>query len=265
MEKLTVVSGFLFFIADIFAIASLANPEWIITDVAGNMRLGLTRQCQVIYGRPEICIFPRLSIEWMITFVFIVCGIFCLTVTCLLLVLSYWRQKASKYARWVAFSGMTLFCLAAIVFPIGFHIDEIGGKPYKLPNHIQVGSSYVLFILSIFFTIISELFAAKELSGVLYFLIGAAAKTAATIVTYPLQVLQSRLRAGYSKIDRSKGLVQMLLDLVRSQGMQVLYKGMEAKLLQTVVTAAMMFLTYEKIAAFIFHLMGQEYSKSKTI
>lgn len=36
MEKLTVVSGFLFFIADIFAIASLANPEWIITDVAGN-------------------------------------------------------------------------------------------------------------------------------------------------------------------------------------------------------------------------------------
>jgi hypothetical protein len=32
MDKLTVISGFLFFLADVFAIASLANPEWIVTD-----------------------------------------------------------------------------------------------------------------------------------------------------------------------------------------------------------------------------------------
>lgn len=57
--------------------------------------------------------------------------------------------------------SVTLFCLAAVIFPIGFAIEEIGGQPYKLPNQTQVGTSYVLFILAIFFTVISELFAGK--------------------------------------------------------------------------------------------------------
>ena len=34
----------------------------------------------------------------------------------------------------------------------------------------------------------------QELSGFLYFIIGAVAKAVATVVTYPLQVIQSRLR-----------------------------------------------------------------------
>ena len=34
----------------------------------------------------------------------------------------------------------------------------------------------------------------QELSGFLYFIIGAIAKAVATVVTYPLQVIQSRLR-----------------------------------------------------------------------
>uniref|UniRef100_A0A2C9KHD9 Uncharacterized protein n=1 Tax=Biomphalaria glabrata TaxID=6526 RepID=A0A2C9KHD9_BIOGL len=33
-----------------------------------------------------------------------------------------------------------------------------------------------------------------ELSGLMYFILGAVAKTAATVITYPLQVIQSRLR-----------------------------------------------------------------------
>jgi adenine nucleotide transporter 17 len=41
-----------------------------------------------------------------------------------------------------------------------------------------------------------------------------------------------------------------------------LYKGMEAKLLQTVLTAALMFAAYEKIASFVFKLLlnHQKYS-----
>lgn len=54
-----------------------------------------------------------------------------------------------------------LFCMAALIFPIGFYINEVGGQPYKLPNNTQVGSSYVLFVLSIFFTIVGLLFAGK--------------------------------------------------------------------------------------------------------
>lgn len=54
-----------------------------------------------------------------------------------------------------------LFCMAALIFPIGFYINEVGGQPYKLPNNTVVGSSYVLFVLSIFFTIVGLLFAGK--------------------------------------------------------------------------------------------------------
>lgn len=35
MDKLTVISGTLFMAADVFAIVSLAMPDWIITDVGG--------------------------------------------------------------------------------------------------------------------------------------------------------------------------------------------------------------------------------------
>lgn len=35
MDKLTVISGTLFLAADMFAIVSLAMPDWIISDVGG--------------------------------------------------------------------------------------------------------------------------------------------------------------------------------------------------------------------------------------
>ncbi|KAM7038798.1 modulator of smoothened protein isoform 1-T1 [Acridotheres tristis] len=202
MDKLTIISGCLFLAADIFAIASLANPDWINTGesavtvtgevicpfmnlfglYAGNTKkrrmiqrmkiyvpsgprgaltVGLVRQCQTIHGRDRTCIPPRLPPEWVTTLFFIIMGIISLTVTCGLLVASHWRREATKYARWIAFTGMILFCMAALIFPIGFYINEVGGQPYKLPNNTVVGSSYVLFVLSIFFTIVGLLFAGK--------------------------------------------------------------------------------------------------------
>ncbi|CAL1530700.1 unnamed protein product [Lymnaea stagnalis] len=97
-----------------------------------------------------------------------------------------------------------------------------------------------------------------ELSGFMYFILGALAKAAATVITYPLQVIQSRLRAGFAKVEGSQTLKENIIHLVKTRGFGALYKGMEAKLLQTVLTAALMFLIYEKIAAVIFKLMGLE-------
>ncbi|XP_042197011.1 uncharacterized protein C16orf52 homolog B [Callorhinchus milii] len=162
MDKLTIISGCLFLAADIFAIASLANPDWINTgESAGALTVGLVRRCQTIHGRERTCVPPQLPPEWVTTLFFIIMGIISLTVTCGLLVASHWRREATKYARWIAFAGMILFCMAALIFPIGFYINEVGGQPYKLPNNTQVGSSYVLFVLSIFFTIVGLLFAGK--------------------------------------------------------------------------------------------------------
>uniref|UniRef100_A0A8C4L757 Modulator of smoothened protein n=1 Tax=Equus asinus asinus TaxID=83772 RepID=A0A8C4L757_EQUAS len=127
----------------------------------GALTVGLVRQCQTIHGRDRTCIPPWLPPEWVTTLFFIIMGIISLTVTCGLLVASHWRREATKYARWIAFTGMILFCMAALIFPIGFYINEVGGQPYKLPNNTVVGSSYVLFVLSIFFTIVGLLFAGK--------------------------------------------------------------------------------------------------------
>lgn len=52
-------------------------------------------------------------------------------------------------------------CFASIFFPAGFHANEIGGKAYRLPAHAQIGKSYVLFLMSIFFNIMAMLVAAR--------------------------------------------------------------------------------------------------------
>lgn len=98
-----------------------------------------------------------------------------------------------------------------------------------------------------------------ELPGIVYFGVGAVAKIVSTLITYPLQVVQTKLRHG----DKSSGLptnastIQMLLYLIKKNGVLGLYRGLEAKLLQTVLTAALMFATYEKIAKFVLSLLSK--------
>ncbi|XP_022070206.1 peroxisomal membrane protein PMP34 [Acanthochromis polyacanthus] len=104
----------------------------------------------------------------------------------------------------------------------------------------------------------------RELSSLEVFLIGAVAKAVATTVTYPLQTIQSVLRFGQfnTSTEKSKLLSGLravkclLLNRARRYGVLGLFKGLEAKLLQTVLTAALMFLLYEKIAACTFRAMG---------
>lgn len=48
MDKLTTVSATLFFFADVFAIVSLAMPDWIVTDVGGNSNNN-TKNTKIIY------------------------------------------------------------------------------------------------------------------------------------------------------------------------------------------------------------------------
>ncbi|KXJ21682.1 peroxisomal membrane protein PMP34 [Exaiptasia diaphana] len=91
-----------------------------------------------------------------------------------------------------------------------------------------------------------------KLSATEFFLIGAIAKAVATVLTYPLQIAQCKQRAGYQETKQHTHLLSLLSKLMRERGFLGLYKGMEAKLLQTVMTAALMFLAYEKISAFIF-------------
>lgn len=71
----------------------------------GSLTVGLIQQCQTIHGRERICIPPQLPPEWITTLFFIVLGIISLTVTCALMVMSRWHREATRYARWIAFTG----------------------------------------------------------------------------------------------------------------------------------------------------------------
>ncbi|KZC08344.1 PREDICTED: peroxisomal membrane protein PMP34 isoform X1 [Dufourea novaeangliae] len=91
----------------------------------------------------------------------------------------------------------------------------------------------------------------------MFFAIGAIAKAVATALTYPLQLVQTKLRHGhkYPNLPPKAGTLQILLYILKKHGIAGLYKGMEAKLLQTVLTAALMFLAYEKISRFVFRIL----------
>ncbi|CAN7944955.1 unnamed protein product [Ixodes pacificus] len=91
------------------------------------------------------------------------------------------------------------------------------------------------------------------LSGAVVFAIGALSKVISTVATYPLQLVQAKLRYGCPEAD--KGLAGLLLHIARTQGPAGLYRGLEAKLWQTVLTAALMFVAYEKIVRFVMRLL----------
>ncbi|CAG9837239.1 unnamed protein product [Diabrotica balteata] len=85
-----------------------------------------------------------------------------------------------------------------------------------------------------------------------YFLLGALSKTIATILTYPLQVAQTRQRL--TKGPRMS-TAALLLTLLRKDGPSALFTGLESKLWQTVFATALMFATYEKVARLVFKLL----------
>ncbi|KAH8360474.1 uncharacterized protein C16orf52 homolog A [Drosophila serrata] len=162
MDKLTTISATLFMAADVFAIVSLALPDWIITESGtGDIRLGLMWTCMTLYNRPQVCYTPDLQPEWLVALICIFMGCICVTTTVILLASSSCNRNVISYARWVGFTAMVLFCMAAVVFPLGFHIEEIGGQAYQLPNTFKIGISYIMFVLALWITVVSELFAGK--------------------------------------------------------------------------------------------------------
>lgn len=138
-----------------------------------------------------------------------------------------------------------------------------------------------------------------EISSLGYFVIGAIAKTFATIITYPLQLIQTQLRiksrtkeqgrqgfevttnnntteikknkqdtsstntntntnAAHSStgdsgnketksVPETMGMLQVFWEILHFQGFKGLFRGMGAKILQTVLTTAFMFMAYENI------------------
>lgn len=106
-----------------------------------------------------------------------------------------------------------------------------------------------------------NVYESQQLNSFIVFGVGAVAKAVATVLTYPIQLVQAKQRHGhnYEGLPRKAGLIPILLFILRKHGFRGLFKGLEAKILQTVLTAALMFVCYEKIASIVFAvLMGKK-------
>ncbi|KAJ7283681.1 mitochondrial carrier domain-containing protein [Mycena rebaudengoi] len=80
-----------------------------------------------------------------------------------------------------------------------------------------------------------------------FFLLGALSKLVATSSTYPYIVVKSRLQAGHAHALKYKSSLDGVLTILREEGIEGLYKGIGSKLVQSVLTAAILFAGQRRI------------------
>lgn len=79
-----------------------------------------------------------------------------------------------------------------------------------------------------------------------FFWLGALSKLFATGLTYPQIVIKSRQHAGSSK-GASTNIWTAMVEIVQKEGIAGLYRGITSKLLQSVLTAAILFASKERV------------------
>ncbi|KDP36704.1 hypothetical protein JCGZ_07995 [Jatropha curcas] len=83
------------------------------------------------------------------------------------------------------------------------------------------------------------------------FLLGALAKLGATVSTYPLLVVKSRLQAkqeiGGNTSMRYSGTLDAIIKMIRYEGLPGFYKGMSTKIVQSVFAASVLFMVKEEL------------------
>ncbi|KAF8639852.1 hypothetical protein AX17_001107 [Amanita inopinata Kibby_2008] len=80
-----------------------------------------------------------------------------------------------------------------------------------------------------------------------FLILGAISKLVATSLTYPYIVVKSRLQAGSANALKYKSSLDGLLTILKGEGIEGLYKGIGSKLIQSVLTAAILFAGQRRI------------------
>lgn len=89
----------------------------------------------------------------------------------------------------------------------------------------------------------------QKLSSLDFFWLGAISKLCATAITYPYIVVKSRmhLKDSNHQTTRYNSILDGLHKIFKKEGIKGFYKGIESKLLQSVLTAAFQFAFKEEI------------------
>ncbi|OLY82868.1 Peroxisomal membrane protein PMP47A [Smittium mucronatum] len=106
----------------------------------------------------------------------------------------------------------------------------------------------------------------RKLGNLDFFLLGALSKLIATSVTYPYIVVKSRMQMRQSKTDSSlryDSISDGFSKILSTEGVKGLYKGIESKLTQSVLTAAILFMSKEALYKNTLILLSILSSRSK--
>ena len=85
----------------------------------------------------------------------------------------------------------------------------------------------------------------RKLGDFDYFLLGAISKTIATVVTYPLITVKTRMQAKSSQ--QYNGVFDVLLRIFQEKGVLGYYSGIESKIVQSVLTSAFLFWAHRRL------------------
>ncbi|RZC53487.1 hypothetical protein C5167_012337 [Papaver somniferum] len=125
------------------------------------------------------------------------------------------------------------------------------------PTLLMVSNPSIQFM--IYETLLKKLKARRALTGkansgvtaLETFLLGAVAKLGATVMTYPLLVVKSRLQAkqvtGGDKNLHYKGTMDAIMKMIQYEGLYCFYRGMSTKITQSVLAAAVLFMVKEEL------------------
>ncbi|GAB4831862.1 hypothetical protein Ancab_005878 [Ancistrocladus abbreviatus] len=94
------------------------------------------------------------------------------------------------------------------------------------------------------------------------FFLGALAKLGATVVTYPLLVVKSRLQAkqvnSADKRHHYRGTLDAIMKMIHYEGVSRFYKGMSTKIVQSVFAAAILFMVKEELVKAVRLLLAKD-------
>jgi len=100
----------------------------------------------------------------------------------------------------------------------------------------------------------------NNMFGFQWFIMGAISKLAATFLTYPYIVVKSRMQLKQSSNEtlRYHSVTDGLYKIAAHEGIRGLYKGLEMKLLQSVLTAAFLFWSKERLYQYAVALVAHK-------
>ncbi|KAI9292401.1 mitochondrial carrier [Neoconidiobolus thromboides FSU 785] len=90
----------------------------------------------------------------------------------------------------------------------------------------------------------------RKLGSLDFFFLGAIGKLIATFITYPYIVIKSRMQLRQSNTDESlryESVWDGMRKIIRNEGVSGLYKGIQSKLLQSILNAAFLFMAKEAL------------------